>query len=510
MPWQKIFEQTRGDFFLVLPEAMLVFFGLAILLTDFFLTKPQKSWNALTAMLGVVFSGGSLYMLREYASPPFGPAPGFYDSIRIDPFFIFFGFLFLASAALVILISVRYMEIENEQHGEYYALMLFATVGMMFLACGNDLVVLFLGLETMALSFYVLSGFLRRDRRSNEAAMKYMLMGAFSSGILAYGFSILYGLAGSTNLAVIQEAIQRRHVQVPGTDLLTFLALGTVAAGIFFKIAGVPFHQWAPDVYEGAPTGITAFVSGASKAASFALLLRLFLTVFWPVNLDWVRIMEAVGVLSLTVGTLAAITQTNIKRLLAYSSIAQVGYILLGFVAAVNPDGTLHERGLQAMAFYLFVYVFFNTGAFAVVILLRRKGIIGDEIDDLNGLIERSPGRGGADADFSAVAGGDSADGGIRRKTFDFLGLDRDTPYGAGGSRGALYSSGGVLLFPNGRGDVGARVQRYGAAGDYLGAEVCAGCDGSRDARRRNVSRAVSAFGDLFYIYALWPMMGGQ
>src|SRR6202161_2769412 len=348
MPWQKIFEQTRGDFFLVLPEAMLIFFGLAILLSDFLLTKPQKAWNALTAMLGVVFSGGSLYMLRAYAAPPYGPTPGFYNSIVVDPFFIFFGFLFLASTALVILISVRYMEIEDEQHGEYYALMLFATVGMMFLACGNDLVVLFLGLETMALSFYVLSGFLRRDRRSNEAAMKYMLMGAFSSGILAYGFSILYGLAGSTNLAVIQEAIQRRHLQFPGTDLLTFLALGTVAAGIFFKIAGVPFHQWAPDVYEGAPTGITAFVSGASKAASFVLL--------------------------------------------AYSSIAQVGYILLGFVAAVNPDGTLHERGLQAMAFYLFVYVFFNTGAFAVVILLRRKGMIGDEIDDLNGLIERSPG----------------------------------------------------------------------------------------------------------------------
>src|ERR1700733_12573124 len=231
MPWQKIFEQTRGDFFLVLPEAMLVFFGLAILLSDFLLTKWQKAWNALTAMLGVVFSGGSLYMLQAYASPPIGPAPGFYDSIRIDPFFIFFAFLFLASTALVILISVRYMEIEDEQHGEYYALMLFATVGMMFLACGNDLVVLFLGLETMALRFYVLRGFLRgvsgvlrRDRRSNEAAMKYMLMGAFSSGILAYGFSILYGLAGSTNLAVIQDAIQRRHAQFPGTVLLIFLA----------------------------------------------------------------------------------------------------------------------------------------------------------------------------------------------------------------------------------------------------------------------------------------------
>jgi NADH-quinone oxidoreductase subunit N len=253
-------------------------------------------------------------------------------------------------------------------------------------------VVLFVALETMAISFYVLAGFLRRDRRSNEAAMKYVLMGAFSSGILAYGFSILYGLAGSTNLQVIAASIAERKAHFPQGDILTFLALGTVATGVFFKIAAVPFHQWAPDVYEGAPTPITAYVSVASKAASFALLLRLFLTVFWPVNLDWIVVMEAVAVLSLTVGTLAAITQTNIKRLLAYSSITQVGYILLGFVAAVNPDGTLHQRGLQAMAFYLFVYAFFNTGAFAVVILLRHKGVIGDEIDDLNGLIQRNPG----------------------------------------------------------------------------------------------------------------------
>jgi NADH-quinone oxidoreductase subunit N len=391
MPWQTIFEQTRGDISFILPEAMLVLFGLLILLSDFLLTKRQKSWNAYSATLGVAFSGASLWMLRAYASPPNGPAVAFSNAIVIDPFFIFFGFLFLASTALVILLSVRYMEIEDEQHGEYYALMLFAAVGMMFLACGNDLVVLFIALETMALSFYVLSGFLRRDRRSNEAAVKYMLMGAFSSGILAYGFSILYGIAGSTNLQVIQAAIQHRHAQYPGTDFLTFLALGTVAAGVFFKVAAVPFHQWAPDVYEGAPTAITAYVSVASNAASFALLLRLFLTIFWPVNLDWVAIMSTVAILSLTLGSFAAITQTNIKRLLAYSSIAQAGYILLGFVASVNADGTLHQRGLQAMAFYLFVYAFFNTGAFAVVIVLRRKGLIGDNIEDLNGLMQRSP-----------------------------------------------------------------------------------------------------------------------
>jgi NADH-quinone oxidoreductase subunit N len=290
MHWQAIFEASRRDFILILPEAMLAFFGLAILLTDFLLTKGQKSWNAVTAMIGVMFSGVSVWMLRNYARPPFGPAGGFENSLVIDLFFIFFAFLFLASTALVILISVRYMEIEEEQHGEYYALILFATVGMMFLACGNDLVVLFVALETMALSFYLLSGFLRRERKSNEAAVKYMLMGAFSSGILAYGFSILYGIAGSTNLENIQLAILRRHTHYPGTDFLTFLALGTVAAGVFFKIAAVPFHQWAPDVYEGAPTSITAYVSVASKAASFALLLRLFLTVFWPVNLDWTAI----------------------------------------------------------------------------------------------------------------------------------------------------------------------------------------------------------------------------
>jgi NADH-quinone oxidoreductase subunit N len=381
-------DQLSGDFSLILPEAMLVFFGLAVLVTDFLLTARQKSWNSLTAMLGLVLSGAALWMWRNEASRSIY---AFSNSIVIDPFFIFFGFLFLASTALVILLSVSYMEIEQEQHGEYYALMLFATVGMMFLACGNDLIVLFIGLETMALSFYVLTGFLRRNRRSNEAAMKYLLMGAFSSGILAYGFSILYGIAGSTNLQVIAARVAERNVNGPRGDLLTFLALSTVAAGVFFKIAAVPFHQWAPDVYEGAPTSISAYVSVASKAASFALLLRLFLTVFWPVSIDWVGIVSTVAVLSLTIGALAAITQSNVKRMLAYSSIAQVGYILLGLVASVNKDGSLNQRGLQAIAFYLLTYAFFNTGAFAIVILLRRKGMIGDEVDDLNGLIQRNP-----------------------------------------------------------------------------------------------------------------------
>ncbi len=378
----QVLSQTLTDSMFILPEAMLGLFGLAILLTDFFLAREQKSWNSVTAMLGVGFSGGALYEVAHQNRFAFN------NSIVIDPFFVFFSVLFLASTALVILLSVRYMEIEREQHGEYYALMLFATIGMMFLACGNDLIVLFIGLETMALAFYVLSGFLRRDRRSNEAAMKYVLIGAFSSGILAYGFSILYGIAGSTNLNDITEAIAKK----PANDLMVFIALGAVAAGVFFKIAAVPFHQWAPDVYEGAPTTISAYVSVASKTASFALLLRLFLTVFWPVRAEWLMLVATVAVLSLTLGGFAAITQTNIKRLLAYSSITQVGYILLGLVGSVNKDGSVNKLGLEAVAFYLMVYLFFNTGAFAIVIVLRRKGVIGDDVDDLNGLIHRNPG----------------------------------------------------------------------------------------------------------------------
>ena len=373
-----LLQLTLRDSNLIMPEVMLAFFGLGILLTDFLLGPREKMWNALTAMLGIGFSGWTLWELRPLAA---NHDSHFNDAIVIDPFFIFFGFVFLAAAALVILISVRYLDIEDEHHGEYYALMLFATVGMMFLACGNDLVTLFIALETMAISFYILTGFLRRDRRSNEGAMKYVLLGAFSSGILAYGFSLLYGISGSTNLNAIAASLEQR----PPGDLLVVIAILTVSVGVFFKVAAVPFHQWAPDVYEGAPTPITAYVSVASSTASFALLLRLFLGAFWPVRVDWMPLVTAVAVLSLTVGNLAALTQTNIKRLLAYSSIGHVGYILLGLVAG-------NERGLQAMAFYLFVYAFFQSGAFAIVIVLRRKGVIGDELEDLNGLIHRNPG----------------------------------------------------------------------------------------------------------------------
>lgn len=394
-----VMNYLQGDGAVILPEIELTLFGLGILLIDFTIGVKEKYWNAGLALAGTLFSGYTLWKLRAAVAAR-GELLGFHDSVKVDPFFLFFGALFLAATALVVLLSVKYMEIEDEQEGEYYALLLFACVGMMFMASGVDLIVQFLGLETMALSFYVLTGFLRREKRSNEAALKYVLLGAFSSGILAYGFSFLYGMSASTNINTISMRLGQRsafvnslvHNPQPATaqfdpfllQLLPVLAFVLIAVGLFFKVAAVPFHQWAPDVYEGAATPITAYVSVASKTSSFALLLRLFLVVFGASQLTWMYLVAGIAVASLTWGNLAALTQTNVKRLLAYSSISHVGYILLGLVAG-------NDTALTGIAFYLFAYVFMTAGAFAVLIVLRQKGLIGDELEDLNGLYQRSP-----------------------------------------------------------------------------------------------------------------------
>src|SRR2546426_10206801 len=407
-----------GDGGLIAPQIELSMFALGILLIDFWADARSRWFNPALALTGTVASGVTVWQLHAKVASR-GILLGFQNSIVVDPFFLFFAAIFLAATALTILLSVRYMAIEREDHGEYYALMLLACAGMMFMASGIDLVVLFLGLETMALSFYVLTGFLRRERRSNEAALKYVLLGAFSSGILAYGFSLLYGLTGTTNVGNIQAAFDLRSPlariiemsRQPGTmgnqahqvlqmrypaalhleptllnhaTLLAAAAFVLVAVGLFFKIAAVPFHQWAPDVYEGAPTPVTTYVSVASKTASSALLLRLFTTVFEPSHQTWTYLIAGIAVASLTWGNLAALTQTNVKRLLAYSSISHVGYILLGLLSW-NPTA------FTGIAYYLLSYVFMTAGAFAVIIVLRQKGLIGEELEDLNGLYQRSP-----------------------------------------------------------------------------------------------------------------------
>ncbi len=396
--FQSLITYIHGDGLVILPEMELLLFALGILIFDFLLDKKEKHFNAILALLGVLASALGVFeqikhynALRNDAAAPPGLL-GFHDTVLIDGFFIVFAMLFLAAAALVILLSIRYLDLEREQEGEFYALILLSCIGMMFMASGIDLLVLFLGLETMALSFYVLTGFLRANKRSNEAAMKYLLLGAFSSGILAYGFSLLYGMSASTNIYRIGDMLDRRmrYTFAHGfIDWLVVLAFVTVAAGLFFKIAAVPFHQWAPDVYEGAPTPITAFVSVASKTASFALLLRLMFFTFGFSHPTWLYLIAGVAIASLTWGNLAALTQNNLKRLLAYSSISHVGYILLGLVAW-DPTGA-SNTAMTGILYYLIAYGFMTIGAFAVVIVMRQRGIIGDTLDDLDGLYQRNP-----------------------------------------------------------------------------------------------------------------------
>ena len=375
---------TSADHFALLPAIVLTLFGCAILLFDIFWFRNPKDrkWLSLLVITGLIFTGAALFKQQAYlAANNLPELTAFSGALTIDRFSLYFNWVFTLATLIVAIVSYNYLEIEGEHHGEYYALLLFAQCGMFFLATGTDLVTLFIGLELMALCFYVMVGFLRGDKRSNEAAIKYLLLGAFSSGFLVYGFSIMYGMSGSTNLSVIEAAIKSR----PAWDPLVFLAMTTTAVGLLFKISAAPFHMWAPDAYEGAPTTITAYLSVASKAASFAFLLRIFLGPLAPARDSWESLLATVAILTMTVGNLAAISQTNIKRLLAYSSISHAGYMLLGLIAG-------NETGIQGIAVYVLVYAFMNLGAFLVVIALRRKNIIGEDLDDMAGLIYKSPG----------------------------------------------------------------------------------------------------------------------
>jgi NADH-quinone oxidoreductase subunit N len=422
----------HGDGLAILPQMELLLFALGILMFDFLLTKKEKHFNAYLALAGVVASGLGVYMqVERYNVIRLDPAGapgllGFHDTVLVDGFSIVFAILFLVATALVILLSIRYMELEREQEGEFYSLILFACIGMMFMVSGIDLIVLFLGLETMALSFYVLSGFLRANKRSNEAAMKYFLLGAFSTGILAYGFSLLYGMTASTNIFVVGDMLDRRlrfTLAHDFVDWFVVLAFVTVAAGLFFRIAAVPFHQWAPDVYEGAPTPIAAYISVVSKIASFALLLRLVFYVFGGAHDTWQFLIAGVALASLTWGNLAALTQNNLKRLLAYSSISHVGYILLGLVAWDRAPGIQSDTALTGIFYYLLAYCFMTMGAFAIIIVMRQRGLIGDTLDDLDGLYHRNPAAAVLLLIFMVSLAGIPPTAGFMGKYFIFLAL---------------------------------------------------------------------------------------
>jgi NADH-quinone oxidoreductase subunit N len=393
----------------IMPEGILTLFACAALVLDVMLPRNRKRVVAWVSLAGVGFAFASLWILYSGIVTKGAPRTAFYEMIVLDSYAVVFKSMFLVGAALSILLAIKYLEVEGEQRGEYYSLILFCVVGMMFMASGVDLLTLFISLELMAVSVYILVGYFRRDKKSNEAAMKYFLLGAFSSGVLLYGISMVYGLTGSTNLATIAASLPKvMTVEViknaSGGDIvvdqryLLLMSMILMAAGMFFKVAAVPFHMWAPDAYEGAPTSITAFMSVGVKAASFAMFGRLFLYGLPDMRATiagdparsilglpgWAVLLGVVSAITMVWGNLGALTQNNTKRLLAYSSISHAGYTLLGLIAG-------NQTGYTGFIIYLFIYTIMNLGVFGCIIALRRRGIVGDRIEDLNGLMKKAP-----------------------------------------------------------------------------------------------------------------------
>ncbi len=380
---------------LISPELLLALSAVLVLglgtLKDATVTKwiPGLSILACVLTLAALLAYPWRLGLAELRVPDM--TIGFNGMFILDAFSVFFKVVFLIAAILTILVSTRYLALERVPSAEYHALVLFSVVAMMFMASAGDFVTLFVSLETMALCFYVLVGYLRSNRKSNEAALKYFLLGSFSSGIFLYGVSLVYATTGTTNLGLIGAS---RSVTALGSGMAPIFLMGVilVTVGLGFKIAAVPFHMWVPDAYEGAPTPVTAFLSTGSKAAAFVVLARVFTTSFSRVGHEWALLLAILAVASMTLGNVAAILQDNVKRMLAYSSIAHAGYVLMGLVVAgLGGSVETREWGLQAVILYLLIYTFVNIGAFALVIMLRQENVVGDRMTDFAGLSRRAP-----------------------------------------------------------------------------------------------------------------------
>jgi NADH-quinone oxidoreductase subunit N len=314
----------------------------------------------------------------------------FGGALAIDDYSGFFEIVILAATAVTIGMSLDYVADEGLAGAEYYALILFGALGMMLMAAAGDLIIIFLGLETMSIAVYALVGFMRRDPRSNEAALKYFLLGAFSTGFLLYGIALIYGATGTIRLDPVRAAVTADMASNP----LLLMGVGMLVIGFGFKVAAVPFHMWTPDAYEGAPTPITAFMAVGVKLAAFAGFLRIFLVHLGPVSQQWSEVLWVLAALTMTVGNVIALVQENIKRMLAYSAISHAGYIILGMAAASS-----HQAG-GSILYYLLGYSFTNLGAFAIVVALERHGEVRDRISDYRGLARTHPGLAAAMALF--------------------------------------------------------------------------------------------------------------
>ncbi len=375
----------------ILPEAITAGVALLIMLVDAFMRRIERRIAGAIALAGLTGAAAALYTLRNQDG-----VTSFNSMIIVDDFRLIFAGIFLIATFLTVLISLRWIEDEQLPTGEYFALLMFATTGMLLMASANDLVMIFLGLEITSISTYVLCGFRRSDTRSNESAVKYFILGSFSTAFLLYGIAFIYGATyhaaatpvATTNLQLIKERVAAGHLFSPE---MLFAGAAMMLVGFGFKVASAPFHIWSPDVYEGAPTPVTAFLSTGSKAAAFASFARVFILTFTATSLTGAlsdlhsvatNTLAVMAALTMTIGNLVAITQTNIKRMLAYSSIAHAGYVMVGMAAA----------DWKAVAFYLLSYVVINLGAFGVIEVIARRGDKQTEIADYSGIGFRSLG----------------------------------------------------------------------------------------------------------------------
>ena len=358
----------------IIPEIIVLLTACTVLLVDLFAAKKNRSLTlAVTTIIGLLLAMYSETLLHGK------DITGFYGTVVADDFSILFEFIYMSVAIITVFVSRHYIA-ENEMNfGEYYVLLLTAVSGMMFMTSGLDLLVIFIGLEIMSISSYILVGMKRKVARANEAALKYLLLGAFSTGFLLYGISLLYGATGSTLLPTIISEIQQNGSGNP----LVIVGMALVVVAMSFKIAIVPFHMWTPDVYTGAPTPVTGFLSGAAKAAGFAVFIRVLMTGIPLEGANWENILWLLAVLTMTVGNVMALRQNDVKRMLAYSSIAHAGYVLVAVVVGST-------SAISGVIFYSCAYALMGTGAFGIL-TIRDAGRIPRTFDDLAGYGKRNP-----------------------------------------------------------------------------------------------------------------------
>jgi NADH-quinone oxidoreductase subunit N len=353
----------------IAPFLVMALTGMAVLMVDLFLAKDHKSGVVVLSLAGILISAGFCIndWNRNYT--------GFDGTLAADQFALLFQLVLLIVTAIAVLLSERYIQQKGINYGEYYALMIFSASGAMLMAASKELLLTFVGLEILSIALYILSGFARTEERSEEAAIKYFLLGAFSSGFFLYGIALVYGGTGTTLLTAMPADRLTNGYSVAGVALLL--------VGLCFKAAIVPFHSWTPDVYQGAPTSVTAFMSAGAKVGAFSALIRV-LVVFLPVSMVWHDVVWVLAAATMIVGNVVAVLQTDVKRMLAYSSIAHAGYILVGVLAG-------NAAGQSAVLFYMLVYTFMNLGAFGILILLSKTGKEYNTVRDLQGLAQSHP-----------------------------------------------------------------------------------------------------------------------